>query len=208
MKKSFLSVIFILLPLVAFCQMTVSHTVNDSSTEINTANVNLIVNGGTAPYQYFWSQASLSTDVKNIENATEGKEYSVKVVDANGLSEAYTFKVPAESLPEKMSAAFAPIVSFMDKYFFFDPFHAIGLYDNRVKNEKGEFVLHPNGTQKTIKVPFMVIWLILGAIFFTFRFGFINIRGIKHSIKLVRSKRGSDSFSGISNGSFWNCGVR
>ena len=68
----------------------------------------------------------------------------------------------------------------MDKYFFFDPFYAVGLYDNRVKNDQGDILKNPNGTDKTIKVPFMVIWLILGAIFFTLRFRFINLRGIKH----------------------------
>lgn len=35
---------------------------------------------------------------------------------------------------------------------------------------------------------FIVIWLVLGAIFFTFRTKFINIRGFKHSIDLVRGK--------------------
>ena len=34
----------------------------------------------------------------------------------------------------------------------------------------------------------MVIWLILGALFFTIRFRFINFRGIKHSIDLIRGK--------------------
>ena len=35
---------------------------------------------------------------------------------------------------------------------------------------------------------FIVIWLVLGAIFFTFRTKFINIRGFKHSLDLVRGK--------------------
>ena len=96
--------------------------------------------------------------------------------------------MPAVSVPEKMSSLFAPVVGFMDTYFFFDPFHGLGLYDNRVKDENGNVLLNPNGTERTIKVPFMVIWLILGALFFTIRFGFINFRGIKHSLDLVRGK--------------------
>jgi AGCS family alanine or glycine:cation symporter len=96
--------------------------------------------------------------------------------------------VPVNSFPEILSSSFAPVVGFMDKYFFFDPFYSLGLYDNTVKDENGEVLLNPNGTKKTIKVPFMVIWLILGAIFFTFRFGFINIRGLRHSIDLVKGK--------------------
>jgi AGCS family alanine or glycine:cation symporter len=33
--------------------------------------------------------------------------------------------------------------------------------------------------------PLVVLWLILGAIFFTFRMGFINLRGLGHSIRVV-----------------------
>lgn len=36
------------------------------------------------------------------------------------------------------------------------------------------------------QLPVVVLWLIIGAIFFTFYTGFINIRGFKHSIALVR----------------------
>jgi len=41
-------------------------------------------------------------------------------------------------------------------------------------------------SKKTI--PFIVVWLILGAIFFTVRMKFINITGFKHSIELVQGK--------------------
>jgi AGCS family alanine or glycine:cation symporter len=42
----------------------------------------------------------------------------------------------------------------------------------------------------TVEKPilFIVIWLVLGAIFFTIKTGFINIRGFKHSVDLVRGK--------------------
>jgi AGCS family alanine or glycine:cation symporter len=36
--------------------------------------------------------------------------------------------------------------------------------------------------------PIVVLWLIIGAIFFTFRLKFINFRGAKHSIDLLRGK--------------------
>ena len=32
-----------------------------------------------------------------------------------------------------------------------------------------------NGTENDAKFPFVVLWLVLGAIFFTFKMGFINI---------------------------------
>jgi AGCS family alanine or glycine:cation symporter len=34
-------------------------------------------------------------------------------------------------------------------------------------------------------VPIVVVWLIFGAIFFTFKMKFINFRGFKHAIGLV-----------------------
>ena len=36
------------------------------------------------------------------------------------------------------------------------------------------------------KVPLVVLWLFLGAIFFTVRMGFINIRGFRHAIQVTR----------------------
>ncbi|HAB27668.1 MAG TPA: amino acid carrier protein [Xanthomarina gelatinilytica] len=47
---------------------------------------------------------------------------------------------------------------------------------------------HPNGDPLTKPISFIVIWLVLGALFFTLRMGFINIRGFKHSIDLARGK--------------------
>ncbi len=36
--------------------------------------------------------------------------------------------------------------------------------------------------------PFIVLWLFVGALFFTVRMGFINLRGIKHAIQVVQGK--------------------
>lgn len=49
-------------------------------------------------------------------------------------------------------------------------------------------LLHPNGDIKKNKIPFIVMWLIVGSIFFTLRLGFVNIRGFRHSIDLARGK--------------------
>ncbi len=51
-----------------------------------------------------------------------------------------------------------------------------------------EVIRHPNGDPVTKNIPFIVIWLVLGATFFTLRMGFINIRGFRHSIDLARGK--------------------
>lgn len=47
---------------------------------------------------------------------------------------------------------------------------------------------HPNGDPLTKGIPFIVIWLVLGALFFTIRMGFINIRGFRHSMDLAKGK--------------------
>lgn len=49
-------------------------------------------------------------------------------------------------------------------------------------------LLYPNGEVRTSPIPFIVIWLILGSIFFTFRLKFINIRGFRHSLALAKGK--------------------
>ncbi|MEL6764871.1 MAG: alanine:cation symporter family protein, partial [Cyanobacteria bacterium J06607_6] len=36
--------------------------------------------------------------------------------------------------------------------------------------------------------PFIVLWLLVGAVFFTFRMGFVNLRGFKHAIDVVQGK--------------------
>lgn len=37
-------------------------------------------------------------------------------------------------------------------------------------------------------IPLTVLWLVIGAIYFTLRMGFINLRGFKHAIQVVRGK--------------------
>lgn len=38
------------------------------------------------------------------------------------------------------------------------------------------------------RVPFIVLWLIVGAVFFTLRMGFVNVRAFRHAIDVVRGK--------------------
>jgi AGCS family alanine or glycine:cation symporter len=47
---------------------------------------------------------------------------------------------------------------------------------------------HPNGDPQQKNIPFIVVWLLFGALFFTIKLGFINIRGFKHSLELARGK--------------------
>ena len=43
-----------------------------------------------------------------------------------------------------------------------------------------------NSSEDNKQMPIVVLWLVCGAIFFTLRMGFINLRGFKHAIKVTR----------------------
>ena len=45
-----------------------------------------------------------------------------------------------------------------------------------------------NPKKKVVSLPFLIVVLILGAIFFTFWYRWINVRGFKHSINIIRGK--------------------
>lgn len=57
-----------------------------------------------------------------------------------------------------------------------------------IKYDEPVAILHPNGDKQEKAIPFIVIWLVIGAFFFTIRMGFINFRGFKHSLDLARGK--------------------
>ncbi len=59
---------------------------------------------------------------------------------------------------------------------------------SRIEYSEKVPLLHPNGDVQQKGIPFIVIWLVLGALFFTIRMGFINFRGFKHSIDLAKGK--------------------
>ena len=73
------------------------------------------------------------------------------------------------TLGEKINNFFVPIVDVLAKIIFWDPVSALGI-------ELG------------VTIPIVVVWLIFGAVFFTLKMNFINLRGFKHAIDLVRGK--------------------
>lgn len=81
------------------------------------------------------------------------------------------------SFNDKVNDIFKPILFYLDKFLFWDPFAAIGL-------ELG------------VKIPFIIVWLIFGAIFFTIYFKFINLRGFIHAIELAMGKFDKDGHEG------------
>lgn len=49
-------------------------------------------------------------------------------------------------------------------------------------------LLTANGDVQKKNIPFIVVWLVAGAIFFTVKMKFINFRGVKHAFQLVAGK--------------------
>ena len=169
-----------------FSQFDVKEKITNLSEDINDGKISLTVSGGEIPYEYFWSNSSTPLTSHFAEKLTEGVEYSVTITDANGLKTEKKYIVETESFQEDINNAFIPVVSFLDKIIFWDPFYSLGLYDNIIRDSSGEILKNANGTNKTTKIPIVVVWLVLGAIFFTIRMKFINIRGFKHAISLVK----------------------
>jgi AGCS family alanine or glycine:cation symporter len=51
-----------------------------------------------------------------------------------------------------------------------------------------DVVFWDNGSDQEIVLPAVVLWLVLGAVFFTLRMQFINFRGFRHAIDCVRGR--------------------
>ena len=79
------------------------------------------------------------------------------------LSHGFSNKVNVFS--DKINNSFEPIVQAIGSVIFFDLAKILGLQKN---------------------IPFIVVWLIFGAVFFTLKMKFINFKGFKHAISLVK----------------------
>lgn len=90
------------------------------------------------------------------------------------------------TLSQKIDKAFTPIVASLEVVLFWDPFKAMGVGAPTIYDEQGNPVLNSDGTEKKSKIPLVVLWLIFGAVTFTLLLRFINIRGFKHAVQLVR----------------------
>ncbi len=50
--------------------------------------------------------------------------------------------------------------------------------------------------QSNLEIPFIVAWLICGAVFFTLRMRFINLTGVKHAVDIIRGEYDDDEHDG------------
>jgi len=161
---------------------------SNKTLKIQDGYAKVIVKGGNAPYVYKWSNENTPLTSFESEGLTEGREYKVKVTDKNGKEESIAFKIPAESADEKINAFFVPIVNFMATFIMADIFATLNLYDPIIYDDNGNPRLKPNGDPHTMSIPFVVVWLVLGAVFFTIRMRFINFRAFRHSFQLISGK--------------------
>jgi len=78
-------------------------------------------------------------------------------------------ELEAKSIGDMIDSWFQPIVADLETVFFADIFSLMGF----------DF---------GVSLPFIVVWLVFGAVFFTLKMNFINFRGFRHSIELVQGK--------------------
>jgi AGCS family alanine or glycine:cation symporter len=100
------------------------------------------------------------------------------------------------TLSQRINQKFTPFVDGLADVLFWDPFAAIGIYDDVVRDENGKPIIDADG--ETIKAPLklIVVWLIFGGLFFTFFMRFINVRAFGHSIRIIRGKYDNTSDAG------------
>ena len=79
------------------------------------------------------------------------------------------FAEESKNLGDRINDFFVPIVDIIAMFIFWDPIAAMGF---------------EIGTS----IPIVVVWLVFGALFFTIKMNFINVRAFKHAIDLVRGK--------------------
>lgn len=167
-------------------ELSVKKELGNKSTSIDDGFATILVEGGKEPYVYKWSVTSAALDANTVEGLTEGMPYEVEITDASGVSTKVEILIPAEAINEKLNAWMKPVVDRIGAVIFFDPFAFLGIYDPVIKDELGSPLLHANGTPVKNQFPFIVLWLVLGATFFTIYMKFINLRGIKHAFQLIR----------------------
>ncbi len=242
--------------------------IKDSLDKIDDVKAKILVNGGTAPYRYFWSESKVSIYNNEASGLPEGKEIKVLVVDAANDTVTVTGSVEEQGFAENMNSIMKPAVGILSDILFFPlwedtikvkenvmkaPFaldkskkdytlkkwlvkdgqqvehleavallndagkeiilYAVGKGKVELLTKEGEDVFFKNkrgnrSDKKLLKInyntpqplynknmstntqglPLIVVWLVLGALFFTIKMGFINFRGAKHAIQLVQGK--------------------
>jgi len=93
-----------------------------------------------------------------------------------------------QTFSQKINEAFTPLVEGLTGVLFWDPFSAVGVYDQQVYYEDGTPVLDEQGVPVRAPLRLIVVWLFVGGLFFTFYLRLIGFRGLRHAIDLLRGK--------------------
>ena len=157
-----------------------------------------------------WDIENYPYDTLLIFNYKDGavKEFNIDSISSNYLEIVLDdtikfylksdFSTSINSFSRKVDEQFSPIVDDIESVIFWDvSFGAFSAYFENNLKEKIAHEKDPNEKKKLEKklekvqekgssVPFVVIWLIFGALFFTWKMNFINIRGFRHAISLVK----------------------
>lgn len=107
---------------------------------------------------------------------------------SDSLSTKQSAILQEQTISQKINDIFVPFVDEMGKILFWDPFTAAGIYDPIVYDQTGNPILDKDGNPIKRNIPIIVFWLMMGAVFFTIRMKFINVRGLRHSIELIQGK--------------------
>ena len=186
--KTLLTSLFLAIGFISFSQISAELKFDNQSDKINDVNVEIVNIKGRGPFMYKWSNKETSLDSIISRKNTENEDVSVRITNASGDTLNLVGSVEANVMTEKMNSFMRPVVEAIASVLFFDPFEFVGIYDPVIYNNEGVALTHPNGDKKTQSIPFIVIWLVVGAIIFTIRMKFVNIRGVKHSIDIVKGK--------------------
>ncbi|MBC35554.1 MAG: hypothetical protein CL663_05875, partial [Bacteroidetes bacterium] len=123
-----------------------------------------------------------------INLSTSAQENSSLSVENDSIAQTIPEEAKSKTLSERINDAFVPIVNGLSSVLFWDPFSAAGVYDSTVYDEEGNIAYDDSGNVITSPIRLVVVWLICGALFFTVFMRFINIRGFKHAIDIVRGR--------------------
>ncbi|MFA8449442.1 MAG: alanine/glycine:cation symporter family protein [Bacteroidales bacterium] len=168
--------------------LKVEYNIINLSEDLNDTKVSIDITGGEPPYETEWSLQHIHKNSLTGKYITEGEDVQIKVTDSSGAISVIDIPIPTHSLPEIINGYFVPVVDVFSKIIFWDPFASLGIYDPILRDKDGNIMYHPNGKPVKEQIPIIVLWLVIGAIIFTVKMRFINFRGFKHAIDLVRGK--------------------
>jgi len=128
---------------------------------------------------FFISPVVGQSDTLPVDSSTDQTIAVKQAHDATAQAE--------ETLQQRMNNAFKTVNGKLEPVLFFDI--SAGLFQTEKTDEQGNVVLK-DGQPVFVgpSVPVIVLFLLAGGVFFTFRFGFINFRLFFHSIQVIRGK--------------------